>query len=124
MIANIFRSVLFLLLVLQAGDVFAARFSGDYLLSVCGRNEKGGELVPGGHMACQAYIAGVLDYHSLMRSTGNLNGLDFCVPDETSLYKLQDQIASYVFKHRQQHRNFIATPAIALALNGKYPCRK
>lgn len=102
----------------------AAQFSGAYLLHVCGVNQHGLELVPGGHIACQAYIAGVLDYHNLMRSLGTAPGVDYCVPQKTSMEELQKVVYVYIYKNRKQHGAFTAAPAVALALYNAYPCKK
>lgn len=102
----------------------AARFTGDYLLQMCASDEQGKEITPGGHIACQAYIAGVLDYHNLIHSLGTAPSIDFCVPDDVSLDSLQSQVLSYVFRNRYQHGNFIASPAVALSLYARYPCNK
>jgi len=102
----------------------AAQFSGAYLLHVCGVNEHGLELVPGGHIACQAYIAGVLDYHNLMRSLGTAPGVDYCVPQKTSMEELQKVVYVYIYKNRKQHGAFTAAPAVALAFYNAYPCKK
>lgn len=112
-------------LLLCAGGVQsaqAARFTGEYLLQVCGSDEKGRELVKGGHVACQAYIAGVLDYHNLIRSLGTAPSVDFCVPSDIGLTMLQKQVTSYIFKNRGQHEKFIASPGVALAMFANYPC--
>lgn len=101
----------------------AAQFSGAYLIHVCGTDAKGKELAPGGHIACQAYIAGLLDYHNLLRTLGTAPSIDFCVPKDTNLEKLQTQIFSYVFKNRKQHGSFTAAPAVALGLYQAYPCK-
>lgn len=100
----------------------AARFSGEYLMHVCSSDAQGKELVPGGHIACQAYIAGVLDYHTLIRSLGTAPSVDFCVPAEADMNTLQNQVESYVFKNKSEHIGFIAAPGVALALYSYYPC--
>jgi len=102
---------------------YAAQFSGAYLIHVCGTDAKGKELAPGGHIACQAYIAGLLDYHNLLRTLGTAPSIDFCVPQNTNLEKLQTQVFSYVFKNRKQHGSFTAAPAVALGLYQAYPCK-
>ena len=101
----------------------AAQFSGAYLIHVCGTDAKGKELATGGHIACQAYIAGLLDYHNLLRTLGTAPSIDFCVPQDTNLEKLQTQVFSYVFKNRKQHGSFTAAPAVALGLYQAYPCK-
>lgn len=102
---------------------YAAQFSGSYLLHICGSDKNGKELVPGGHIACQAYIGGILDYHNLQRSLGTAPTVDYCVPENTNLKTLQAQVYSYVFRHQKQHNVFTAAPAVALALYNYYPCK-
>lgn len=117
--------------VLIAGTVFAlvpasapaAEFSGDYLLRLCLSDSSGKELVPGGHTACQSYIAGILDYHNLQRSLGTAPPtVNFCVPQSVELSLLQKVVALYLIKNRQ-HGGFTAAPAVALALYQHYPCK-
>ena len=114
--------IAFLLIFPQSAR--AAQFSGSYLMHVCGSDAKGKELAVGGHITCQAYIAGVLDYHNLLRSLGTAPSVDFCVPENAELKTLQRQVFSYVFKNRQQHSSFTAAPAVALSLYNAYPCKK
>lgn len=109
--------------LLPALPARAARFSGDYLLQVCAADKNGKELSPGSHIACQAYIAGVMDYHSLMRSLGIAPSMDFCVPDNVGLYEVQARVASYIFRNRHEQGPFIASPGVAMALYQAYPCK-
>ncbi len=90
---------------------------------MCSSDESGRELAPGGHIACQAYIAGVLDYHNLVRSLGTAPSVDFCVPDDVGMNKLQNVVAAYLDKNSGIHGSFTAAPAVALALFSAYPCR-
>ncbi len=101
----------------------AAQFSGKYLLSMCAQDAKGKEVTPGGHIACQAYIAGILDYHTLIKSMGTAPGIDFCVPENTPMNQVHDKVQSYVMRNRQQHNSFIAAPAVALGLYNAFPCK-
>jgi hypothetical protein len=117
-------ATLALLFLLCTAPAHAARFSGDYLLQMCASDDKGNELVPGGHIACQAYIAGILDYHNLISSMGTSPSVDFCVPEDVGLNQLQQNVASYIFKHKQQHGAFVASPGVALGLYAYYPCDK
>lgn len=102
----------------------AARFTGNYLLEMCAVDKDGKELVQGGHALCQAYIAGLLDYHNLIRSMGAAPSVDFCVPDAAPLNKLQNDVAAYLYKNKNEHGSFVASPGVALALYGAYPCKK
>lgn len=112
-----------LLLALLPLSAHAARFSGQYLLHICASDQNGNEITPGGHIACQAYIAGILDYHNLIRSLGTAPSVDFCVPDGVSMNTLQKQTQSYVLRNRVQHDRFVAAPGVALGLYAFYPCR-
>ena len=80
-------------------------------------------MVKGGHTACQSYIAGIIDYHSLIKSLKTAPGLDFCIPDDTPLSIIQQGVVLYLLKNGQ-HDDFIASPAVAIALNQMYPCRR
>ncbi|MCB9963888.1 MAG: hypothetical protein H6857_02965 [Rhodospirillales bacterium] len=101
----------------------AAEFSGKYLLQICSSDKTGGEIVPGGHTACQAYIAGIIDYHNLIKSLKTAPGLDFCIPAGTTLPVIQEGVVLYLLKNGQ-HDNFIASPAVAIALHQMFPCKK
>ncbi|HOO81333.1 MAG TPA: Rap1a/Tai family immunity protein [Alphaproteobacteria bacterium] len=103
-------------------SVQAARFSGDYLLQVCGSDEQGKELLPGGHIACQAYISGVMDYHNLIRSLGAAPSVDFCVPEGTPLKEIHQKVWGYIASHHHEQGPFIAAPGVALGLFSAYPC--
>ncbi len=120
------RGFLFLLfcVCLVFSSARAAEFSGEYLLQVCASDKDGKEITPGGHIACQAYIAGVLDYHNLLRSLGTAPGVDFCVPQQETLNRLQRRVTSFIFKNRAEHGGFTAAPGVALALFENYPCGK
>ena len=112
----------FLLLLLMVAPVQAARFSGDYLLQVCGVDEEGNERVEGGHIACQAYIAGVMDYHNLIQSLGTSPSVDFCVPEGVTMKEIHNRVANYINDHHHEQGPFIAAPGVALALFKAYPC--
>lgn len=115
-------------LMAMTGPSFAAQntagfFSGAYLQEICRSNPDGSETVAGGHTACQAYIAGVIDYHKLMKSLGTAPTLDFCVPNTVPMKRLQSIVWVYLKKH-SGNNDFIAAPAVTLALYAYYPCKK
>ena len=99
-----------------------ALISGAYLLEICKRDKDGKEVVPGGHTACQAYIAGLIDYHNLLRSLGTSPSVDMCVPNTVKLADLQDIVWTYLAQNAQ-HDAFIAAPAVSLALFEVFPCK-
>jgi len=119
-----FSMTFLLCFVLLPLPTHAAQFSGDYLLQVCLSDKNGKELSPGSHVACQAYIAGILDYHNFIRSLGTAPSLEFCVPEGTGLYEIQSKVVQYLAHHRQDQGPFIASPAVTLALYNAYPCKK
>lgn len=120
------RLLVFLLCSLTLFPLHAAQaalFSGAYLLELCRSDAKGQEAVKGGHTACQAYIAGIIDYHMLLRSLGTSPSVDFCVPPGVAMGDLQE----IVWKYLQQNAvndGFIAAPAVAIALYEAFPCKK
>ena len=118
-----FLCLLFFFMMMSSFPGHTAEFSGKYLLHICSSDKAGNELVPGGHTACQAYIAGIIDYHNLIKSLKTAPGLDFCIPKDTPLSLIQQGLVLYLLKNGQ-HDDFIASPAVAIALNQMYPCRK
>ncbi len=116
--------VVFSIALMAVSSARAAQFSGDYLLQVCGVNAQGEELVEGGHIACQAYIAGVMDYHGLIRSLGTAPSVDFCVPEDMSMHEIQKNVVNCIHENHHEQGPFIASPGVALALFQAYPCDK
>jgi hypothetical protein len=99
----------------------AGFFSGRYLLQLCQSDAKGREILKGGHTACQSYIAGVIDYHKLMKTLGTAPTIDFCVPNTEPMERLQLIVWKYLVENGQ-HSQFVAAPAVTLALYEYYPC--
>lgn len=118
------RILIVLAITLFGVQANAAQLSGGYLLHVCGINERGGETVEGGHTTCQAYIAGIMDYHNLSDTLGTGSTVDFCVPKDIDLFTLQKAVLAYLKANISQHKSFSAAPAVVLALNQNYPCEK
>ncbi|MBK9586953.1 MAG: hypothetical protein KA099_04805 [Alphaproteobacteria bacterium] len=102
----------------------AARFSGEYFLKVCALDKQGEELVPGGKIACQAYISAVIDYHNFLRTLDSAGPRSFCLPEETSLNEVHLIVLLYFLKNKKLHRNFIAAPGVEMALMDAYPCQR
>lgn len=108
-------------LAMLAHPAGAAQFSGAYLNKICGVNDKGQEISPGAHAACQSYISGVVDYHNMLRSMKIAPEIDICVPDHVTLNEMHLQVLKYL-EANPQHDSFVAAPAVLLALYAKYPC--
>lgn len=73
--------------------------------------------------SCENYIAGVVDYHILVRSLGTAPSVDFCLPKDVRMQQLRQIVATYLAR-RPEQQGFVAAPAIALSLYGAYPCAK
>ncbi len=118
-----------LLIIVMAVLPFSAKaqetgalISGAYLLELCKRDSDGRELVKGAHIACQSYIAGLVDYHNLLSSLGTSPNIDLCVPANVKLNDLQDIVWKYL-EANSYHDQFIAAPAVSLALFEVFPCK-
>lgn len=98
-------------------------FSTAYLAALCESDAKGKEVVENGHTACQSYIASIVDYQKLMQSMNVEPVIDFCVPNTVPMRKLQKIVWAYL-RQNTQHAQFIAAPAVTLALSEAYPCQK
>ncbi len=73
--------------------------------------------------ACQSYIAGVIDYHRLLRGLGSAPTVDFCLPQAIDMTQIKQIVSGYLGS-RTEHRDFVAAPAVAMSLYGVYPCDK
>ena len=114
--------MLLAVLLFPAIPARSAQISSEYLIHVCSSDKKGKEIVEGGHITCQAYVAGVMDYHALLSSLGTSPSVNFCVPSNVELGDLQMVVLSYLLRN-PQHKGFIASPAVALALYEAFPCK-
>ncbi len=114
--------MLFFLPSARANDSASGFFSGYYLRDLCASDEKGHEKVKGGHTACQSYIAGVIDYHKLLKSLNGAPAIDICVPNTVPMRDLQVMVYAYLAKNAQ-HSDFVAAPAVTLALYDYFPCK-
>lgn len=102
----------------------AARVTGGDLLAYCNMDEKGDEMVKGGHTTCQAYISGVIDYHNMLRSMKIAPEVNICVPQGTGLYTLHLEVLKYLRANKTNTGDFVAAPAVTMALHGRYRCKK
>lgn len=71
---------------------------------------------------CMHYIAGVIDYHTLMQSLGTAPTIGYCLPETLTMQQAAFAVIAYVRK-MPQHADFIAASVVPLALNKLYPCR-
>jgi hypothetical protein len=73
--------------------------------------------------ACVHYVAGVIDYHTVMQAIGTAPTLAFCIPANVGITEAAFVVLTYLRAH-PQHDAFVAAMAVPLALNKVYPCRK
>ena len=92
-------------------------------MKLCESNADGSEVIQGSHTACQSYIAGIVDYHKLLRTLGTSPSIDFCVPNTAKLNDLQSIVWNYL-ESNAHHDAFNAAPAVNIALFSYYPCKK
>lgn len=81
-------------------------------------------MVKGGHNACQSYISGVIDYHNVLKGMGTAPTTDFCIPEKEPLPNIQKRVLAYLIRYKAIHSEFVAAPAVNLALHTYYPCKK
>ncbi len=98
-------------------------FSAAYMREICKSNADGGETVAGGHAACQAYIAGVLDYHGTLKALGTEPSLSICFPGEVPIVDMQKIVWRYIQKNPPVDA-FAAAPTVIMALAEAFPCKK
>ncbi len=73
--------------------------------------------------ACVHYVAGVIDYHTVMQSVGTAPTLSFCIPPTVSVTEAAFVVLTYL-RTQPMHQGFVAAMAVPLALNKTYPCKK
>lgn len=86
------------------------------LLSVCRVERKSTEF-------CQSYVAGIIDYHNMLRTLKSEPAVQFCIPERFTL----QQVTEIVLKdlaNSPQHDHFTAAPAVTLALFKAFPCKR
>lgn len=108
---------------LPASAQQTAQFSGAYMREICKSNPDGSEAVKGGHAACQAYIAGVLDYHGTLKALGTEPSLSICFPGKVSIVEMQKIVWRYIEQHPSVDA-FAAAPTVIMALGTAYPCQR
>jgi hypothetical protein len=98
-------------------------FSGAYLREICKSDSDGKETVEGGHTACQAYIAGVLDYHGTLKALGTEPSLSICFPRAVPVAEMQKIVLRYIERNPPVDA-FAAAPAVIMALAESFPCKR
>lgn len=72
--------------------------------------------------ACINYVAGVIDYHTLMASFGTAPTIDFCLPDSITKEKAAILVMAYL-RTETNNDAFTAASTIPMALHKAFPCR-
>ena len=108
-------------LVLSMTAQAETEMTTDRLYELCAFDPQGHEIVPSGHTACQSYIIGVLDYFKTLKALDATTGVNICVDVEVPDLKLQESVVRYIGDNAR-HKNFLAAPTVALALQDSFPC--
>lgn len=99
------------------------QFSGAYMREICKSDAGGNETVTGGHTACQAYIAGVLDYNGTLKALGTEPSLSICFPRQVPIAEMQKIVLRYIERNPPVDA-FAAAPAVIMALAEAFPCKR
>lgn len=95
----------------------AALMTGKTLALLCTSKDKSDQV------GCQSYIAGVIDYHNLLKSLGTAPSVNYCLPQGITMAQVKAIVTRYILQ-RTENQDFIAAPAVAMALFNSYPCGK
>ncbi len=101
---------------LYGGQANAVYVTGDDLAIACLSES------PQKILSCIHYVAGVIDYHTMMQSLGTTPAVDFCLPKSLPIEQAALSVVDYLRKS-PQHASFIAAPAVMMALQEVYPCK-
>jgi hypothetical protein len=106
------------LLCLAPRPAAAAYMTGADLLEMCESDK------PADIFGCMNYVAGVVDYQLMQQSLGTEPpGIDFCLPDGTTMQAASVVVMRYLRKNPQMGE-VIAAPTVPMALHDAYPCGK
>lgn len=72
---------------------------------------------------CEHYIGGIVDYHRLILTIEASPTVDLCIPQNVTRADMADRVAEYL-SINQQHNDFLAPPAVVMALFEHYPCKQ
>jgi len=104
-----------LLMVSDAGAQTTSYVRAVDLLSVCRVETKDSTF-------CQSYVAGIIDYHNLMRNFKSEPPVKFCISERYTLKQVTEIVLNDL-ANSPQHDHFIAAPAVTLALFKAFPCK-
>lgn len=111
---------IFVMALLACGPAMAAEgplMKGKTLALLCNSSKQDDRF------SCQSYIAGIIDYHTLIKSLRTAPAVDFCIPAGTPMAQMTGVVTRYIAAH-SEHQDFIAAPGVAMALYNAYPCKK
>lgn len=101
----------------QASAVEGALMTGKALSLLCTSTKEEDRF------SCQNYLAGVIDYHRLLKSLGTAPAVDFCMKPDTRMDQIAAIATRYIMQHKE-HQDFIAAPAVVMSLHRHFPCKK
>ncbi len=74
-------------------------------------------------VTCSGYIAGIIDYHHLMRTMGQKPPVSFCIPKNIKMDRITNVVLNYMTAHPANDA-FVASPAVSVALSKEFPCKR
>lgn len=116
-LAGICAAVIGVFLMASPRPAAAIYVSGADLVSNCLSDKKQDVY------ACVHYVAGVIDYHTVMQSVGTAPSLPFCIPPNVSVTEAAFTVLTFL-RAQPMHQGFVAAMAVPIALNKTYPCPK
>lgn len=98
----------------------AKAMTGEELYRICKDNNKGEK--EAAQTACTAYILGIIDYQTLLKSVDITPGINFCMPAQYSTTTLGKIFTNYIEK-QPRHGPYLASAAVSLSLADVFPCQ-
>jgi hypothetical protein len=72
---------------------------------------------------CAGYIAGIIDFHTVMTTVRSLPVDVFCLPQNISTAQVIRDVARYLENNPEKHQD-LAAYLVTLALREAYPCQE
>ena len=85
--------------------------------------DKAGEYDDHRFGVCAGYIAGIIDFHTVMTTVQSLPVDVFCLPQNISTAQVIRDVARYLENNPEKHQD-LAAYLVTLALREAYPCQE
>lgn len=85
--------------------------------------DKAGEYDDHRFGVCAGYIAGIVDFHTVVTTVESLPGDMFCLPEDISTAEVMRSVTQYLADNTRKHHD-LAAYLVILALQNAYPCQE